>query len=107
MITIYGSSDDVIVVSGAINEEFTALSRDTGVDPGGLLAFSDGTVLRVTYTDEGEDGLWRITPVHVPDRELLTITQCPVSGPGYSDAADLRADVDWVVYGLEIAHNRL
>ncbi len=102
MITIYGASDDTVVVSGDISEEFDALSLKGPA----ILAFSDGTVLSIEYADEGDDGIWRIKPVHVPDSELLTISRCPVNGPGYSDRAELRADCDWVVYGSAVASNR-
>jgi|SRR5690242_10044231 len=106
-ITIYGASDDTIVVSGDITEEFNALGRDTGVDPGGYLAFSDGTILQVKLTDEGDDGTWRISLIHASDEELLTVTQVPVNDPdGYSDRAELRSDCDWVVYGTSFALNR-
>ena len=52
-ITVYGASDDLIEIEGAIREEFSALDDETP----NLLAFSDGTLLEVNYTSMG---IWRI-----------------------------------------------
>lgn len=102
-ITVYGSSDDLIEVEGDIREEFAALDGYTEEDDeGGLLAFSDGTVLRVGFSPAG---IWRITPVVLPKPEALTVALA-VEGDddNYSDRATLDADVSWVVYGLRIEH---
>ena len=59
-IKISGHSDDIIVVEGAITEEFTALNEygsSDGDEPRDFLVFGDGTILKVSY-----DGTWRITP---------------------------------------------
>jgi hypothetical protein len=102
-ITVYGASDDTIVIDGAIEEEFDA----TSLKGPALLAFSDGTVLSIEFTDEGDDGTWRIRPIAVPDADLLTITLVPANDPDhYSDRAELRSDCDWVVYGSAIAQNK-
>lgn len=92
-VTVYGASDDLIEVEGTIDEEFSV-----GAD-GNLLAFSDGTVLRIQHTD-----VWRITPVVVPDQGLLSIVQCPENDEdNYSDRATLTGNILWVVLGSEIA----
>lgn len=101
--TIYGSSDDLIVVGdnkgGALSEEFTA----PDISPcgtGGLLAFSDGTVLNVHYDNEG---VWRITLV-APGRCQFSIVQAPEDDEdNYSDRATLVGALDWCVLGSEIA----
>lgn len=95
-IEISGYSDDLIEIDGDISEEFNAY----GDDEGPLLAFSDGTVLRITY---GDAGIWRIVPVKTGSGELF-ITQAPEDdGDNYSDKAVLTGDVKWVVRGLEMA----
>lgn len=59
-VKVCGASDDLIEVEGALNEEFGASSgEDTSVS---FVGFSDGTVLRVAYGENGE-GFWRITRV--------------------------------------------
>lgn len=102
-ITLYGASDDCIEIEGDVNEEWSAY----GSKDGDLIAFSDGTLLRIRYTDEG-DGIWRITPVHVPTPEILTITPAPLNDPRrYTDRAELRTnDIDWVIRGSEMATPR-
>lgn len=91
---IYGSSDDLVEVEGAINEEFGY--RNTADDKGDLLAFSDGTVVRIRYDD---NGVWRITPVARGTAEL-TIEQAPEDDEKqYTDRATLAGDVRWVVHG--------
>lgn len=98
-INIYGSSDDCIEVDGAISEEFS-LQND---EKGDLLAFSDGTVLRIAFTSEG---IWRITPVK---RGRGTYTKffeaTSYDDDKYSDVVNLEADwsTGWVVHGIAIA----
>lgn len=97
MITIYGASDDLIEVEGDITEEFSPISDDDGY----LLAFSDGTVLRIKYDD-----VWRITPV-VRGQASLDIVQCNEDDDNeYTDKATLDGvRIDWVVLGESIARN--
>ena len=54
-IKIYGASDDLIEIEGDITEEFNVYLQG---DQSKVLAFSDGTVVRVAYD---KDGIWRIT----------------------------------------------
>ena len=63
MIKVYGASDDLIEVEGDIREEFTALF-DCHDNVGGILAFSEGTIVRIVYDI---DGIWRITPIRYGD----------------------------------------
>lgn len=95
-VTVYGSSDDLIEIDGDIYEEFNAESNDVPT----LLAFSDGTVLRVHY---GETGVWRITPV-ATGSATLQITQEPEDDDdNYTDRATLTGEISWIVAGTEIA----
>lgn len=55
-IILRGYSDDVISLGGDVAEEFSAIGTETGED-GHLIAFSDGTLLRIQHTSAG---VWRI-----------------------------------------------
>ena len=95
-ITIYGYSDDLIEVEGDIREEFSY--HDHVDDQGDLVAFSDGTVLRVLFD---ESGTWRITPVSRGSAQL-TIEQVTEDSDAYTDRATLDGDIRWVVQGIAI-----
>lgn len=93
-ITVYGASDDIIVVGGDISEEFYEKHAN---DQGDILAFSDGTVLRVAFDPDGS-GNWRITPL-AQGSAKLTIVQ--TSAEDDTDRADLDgATITWVVHGI-------
>lgn len=47
-VTIYGASDDLVEVEGDVREEFSAYE-----DGYRFLAFGDGSLVRLNYTDEG------------------------------------------------------
>jgi hypothetical protein len=98
-ITVYGASDDLIEIDGDISEEFGYRNEDGLGDKGDLLAFSDGTILRIHYT---QSGMWRITPV-VGGSATLRIEQAPEGDEdNYSDKAELSGAV-WVVQGVDYA----
>jgi hypothetical protein len=98
-LTVYGSSDDLIEIEGDISEEFTYAREDRDGD---LLAFSDGTLLRIEYC---ETGIWRIAPV--VGGPQLTIEQATESDDAnYSDRAILSASPRWVVQGIAFAQRR-
>jgi hypothetical protein len=98
-VEIYGSSDDLIEIDGDISEEFYALSEDDG----GLLAFSDGTLLRIAYDN---DGMWRISPVLVGSA-IYEMVQATDPDDDYSDHAWLTGDIEWVVLGSKYAKAKL
>lgn len=104
MITVYGTSDDLIEVEGDIEEEFSAYNiADESEGDGVFLAFSDGTVLRVMYSNAD---IWRISPV-VKGAAGLLINPAPEDDPdNYSDRAMLeypeRKTITWVVMGSKI-----
>lgn len=52
---VTGASDDLIEISGELQEEFNAYNCSDGT-----MAFSDGTMLTVDYD---KDGIWRFKPV--------------------------------------------
>jgi len=97
-ITVYGASDDLIEVDGDISEEFRYHGGDGRA--GDLLAFSDGTILRIHLLTQS--GVWRITPV-VAGSATLRIEQAAEGGEvNYSDTAELSGAV-WVVQGVDLA----
>lgn len=92
---VYGSSDDLIEIEGDdITEEFYLSGEQTG-----LLGFSDGTVLRVTYTDKG---IWRITPV-VCDQSFRLEWAPENDDDNYSDLATINTNIEWVIFGDQVA----
>lgn len=93
-ITIYGASDDLIEIDGDINEEFNVLGKEKSI-----LAFSNGTVLRMEY---GDDGTWQIRPLVVTE-EFEFHPAVSADDDNYSDTVVMRGDIKWVVLGSEIA----
>lgn len=96
-IEIYGASDDLIEIDGGIREEFSP-----GRDDEALLAFSDGTVLRIAYTN---DGLWRISPI-THGTATYSIVQATDVDDDYTDRAVLAGDIKWVVLGSQVAMSK-
>lgn len=101
-ITVYGASDDLIEVEGDITEEF---GYTDDPDVGDVVGFSDGTVLRLRYTDEG---YWRITPAARGSAELRIeqATEDASDDDGYTDRAVVDGDIRWVVHGRGFAARR-
>lgn len=94
-ITVYGTSDDLIEVEGAVREELACYEERA------FLHFDNGTTLRVYY-DDVEYGVWRIDEVEDVDSHVggVVIHKCEdregftgYDGPIYSDLA--------IVYGAE------
>ena len=105
-ITIYGASDDLIELDGDIYEEFTA----GGDEEPNLIAFSDGTLLEVTYTDAG---IWRINALSVSTGTTITKDEAtadegnrPDGKPAYSDVVTLNGFIVWAVFGHAWKHSR-
>lgn len=94
-VTIYGASDDLIELDGDLSEEFSALN-DYREETGGLLGFSDGTVLDVIY---GHEGIWRIVRVSA-GTATFTKDENPLDDDErYSDRVTLEGDLRWCVFG--------
>lgn len=93
-VCIYVSSDGLIEVDGDIQAEFDVNTEDEG----NFLIFSDGTVLSVTYTNEG---IWRINP-RVTGAAYFDITFGTDPDDDYTDKITLKgADIRWVVFGSQ------
>lgn len=97
MIKVYGASDDLIEVEGSISEEFSASS-----DEDNYLGFSNGTVLRVRYTD---NGTWEIRVMkNGGGKPCITHNNGPDSD-SYSDVLQM-GDADWVVFGTRLVFGK-
>lgn len=97
-ITIYGASDDLIEVEGAITEEFNPPE-----DEPSYLAFSDGSLLSITYTD---DGLWKISVFCVGEDTAFEMESATDVDDNYSDRVTLTGEFKWVVCGPGYAKER-
>lgn len=93
-VILTGASDDLVELDGDIYEEWTY--RDDGND-GDLVAFSDGTVLRIT-----QGAPWRIVPV-ARGTAQLDIGQAMEGDEEATDKASLTGDIRWAVHGLAVA----
>lgn len=92
-VKVYGSSDDLICISGDINEEWEAF------DPA-WLAMSNGSVWRIAYTDAG---IWRITPTILPSTVKYELTLCASDDEdNYTDRLTVEG-VTWVARATEVA----
>lgn len=91
-IEIYGHSDDIVCVDGAITEEFYPDLRDNAPC---VVAVSDGTLLRVRYDD---DGCWRIVPL-AKGSAVYEKTEATGSDDEYSDRITLTGQIEWVACG--------
>ena len=91
-VVVYGASDDLIEIDGAITEEFSMPDTEEA-----LLAFSNGVLLRVEYRT-----VWRIIPVAGLDK--VTITQATEDDESnYSDRAVIAGPVKWVALASSYA----
>lgn len=94
-VTIYGASDDLVELSGAIYEEFPHYRSGEL-----LLAFNCGTRLAVTFDDEG---CWRVAVRDLGRAEVVEHFTDPTHDGDYSERLTLRGDFQWVVGGTHFA----
>jgi hypothetical protein len=95
-LTISGASDDIISIDGDLTEEFYYDADRRGDKNGDILAFSDGTVLRIAFDPDGT-GNWRITPVA---RGSANLTVAQTAEEDDTDRADLDGSITWAVHGI-------
>ena len=96
MITIYGSSDDLIELEGAVEAEFYCYTPDE--EEPVYLAFSDGTLLSVCYSSLG---IWRFQCVveGLSDFSKVEGTDDDL----HSDKITLDGPITWAILGSELA----
>lgn len=90
-VAVAGGPDLCILVRGGIDEDF--YYHGNNVEAGDLLAFSDGTILRVVF-----DGGWHVTVVAAGS---AVVTVEPDTAQEFSDRATVVGDVRWVVHGRD------
>ncbi len=98
---ITGHSDDIVSVSGDVDEEFASLEAD---EREVCIGASDGSVIACRY---GEHGIWRFGVAKMGAGTQINIIPCPdpTGEDKYTDTAVLtRQDpFDWVMCG-QIRH---
>ena len=94
---VYGASDDLIEVEGAIREEFGAYGADETYR---YMAFSDGTVLKVDYTREG---CWEFRRV-AEGTARYEHRAHDNDKTSHTDRVTLTGDIRWVVVGEGFAN---
>lgn len=98
-VTVTGASDDLIEIGGDLHEEFNwSGAADADDDEQRLLAFSDGTVLRIVYD---KDGIWRLSRMATGTAEF-TKQEGDVEADTF-DVVTLVGDVRWCVFGTHWA----
>lgn len=102
MITIYGSSDDLIEIEGDVTEEFYAKESEPN-----YLGFSNGVLARIEYNDDGE---WAIRVLHKPKNvgtSIFFVGDSAITESGryndYTDVLCIEDSIDWVTHGEGIA----
>ena len=96
--TVYGCSDDLIELDGAIYDEFDAYDRDSH------LKFDNGAVLAVAYDRDG-DGIWRIE--NPREHPSVTITRCE-DRDGYTGPdGDIYSDLATVTGATSVKHRAI
>lgn len=89
MITIYGSSDDLVEIEGSCYEanEIDCYDKDV------LIHFSDGTEIRVHYGKPNVGGVWQIV-VEAQGSAKQSITVCEdENAEVYSDIFEIDAEI--------------
>ena len=99
-VTIYGYSDDLIEVEGAVRGEFTLPSGDVA-----FVALSNGVVVRILYS---RSGVWRINLVSKPGDVAVLVTSAPEDDDdNYTDRCVVTGgDIAWAVLGTDVTRAR-
>lgn len=98
---VWGCYDDLIEITGDIEEEFS------GDGAGELVVMSDGTILEAVYDSEGN---WRFL-VNELGKDASIITHKAGSedairiteGRDYSEVAEVQGRIDWLLVTQRIA----
>lgn len=96
MITIYGASDDLIEIEGDLEQEFYCYGADE--EEGMYLAFSDGTLLSVHYSNLG---IWRLQLVVEGLSDFSKVEG--TDNDFHSDKITLDGPITWAILGSELA----
>lgn len=89
-VIVSGSSDGLVEIDGDLYEEFG------GYDDAGYLAFGDGTLLEIEYT---ELGLWKINVLHHGTASIVKTFEANDSASSdYSDRVELEGDLGYALF---------
>lgn len=98
VIKVYGASDDLLEIEGAIDEEFGVYGTDE--DNPAYLTFSDGTAVSCVYDS---DGIWRMRLLS-KGSSFISKDECvEETQDNHSDIVWLGDDVKWVILGSQFA----
>jgi len=92
-LSVRGSSDDIILIEkdGILYEEFYS-----NCDGRTHVSFNDGTVLSISYDDEG---IWRINLINQGSAKFSKV-ECEIeTEDNYSDVVTIEGDINWVSAG--------
>jgi len=95
MITITGYSDDIVDVEGDISEEIY------GLEDGGFLAFSDGTLIQVDYDKNGVWQFYVMAKGNLYDNKVEGSVLMETN-----DTVTFKSGILWIVSGKELYHGR-
>jgi hypothetical protein len=95
MLQVFGASDDLMEFRGDVYEEFNWYLDS---EEHRYLSFSDGTVLKAWYD---EDGIWKLQ-LMFKGNLFINIEQFPVS-EDKNDIANFSDGIKWVVGGQDLA----
>mgnify|MGYP006883060049 CR=1 FL=1 len=88
-ITLQGSSDDFVTISGDIEDEIY-----TDNDGEAIIIVSDGTIVRAQY-----DGIWTMTLLDTGTGKYIEEYKATISNmddDNYSDIVTIETDITWV-----------
>lgn len=91
---VSGYSDDIVYVEGDLNEEFYPEMISDPDNDDLYMAFSDGTLLKVNYD---EDGVWRFQ-LRFPGELFIEKTEGDI-GTDTNDMVTFQPGVKWCVLG--------
>lgn len=89
---IYGASDDLIEFEGDVRGEVGAYMTDA---EHATVFVSDGTVLRVTYGDDANRGIWKIVVVEKGSLFDTVVTCTDEDADPHSDEAFFKDGLKW------------
>ena len=85
-VKVYGASDDLIEIEGAIQDEFGSYNRAS------FLHFDDGTILKVEYSPD-DSGIWRIERIKNGTAKYSHERCDSEDADPYSDVATLKGKI--------------
>lgn len=99
IVTVSGYSDDVIDISGDIEDEYNWPKASTEGEVR-YVAFSEGTVLRI-WLDE--HGIWRLWELECGPLSTVTRKPAPIGIDAvYSDEVIIDGPIRWCVIGVSL-----